>query len=662
MSQSIFTKGTKYFVSSLCSLWLMDFKIHNVNNRIILVIVFILLISGCRTKQTHIPKSDINKLDTVPAWAKEAIWYQIFVERFRNGDLNNDPTPADMSGGFPEKLPANWKITPWGHDWYAHEPWLDSVKANGFYSKIQARRYGGDLQGVLDEMDYLQTLGITAIYFNPLNDSPSLHKYDARNYTHIDRNFGPDPKGDVAIMNSETHDDPSTWKLTSADKLFLKIVGEFHRRGIRVIMDYSWNHTGKVFWALDDIRKNGKNSKFVDWYNIIQFDDPATPKDEFKYEGWGGNNPYMPVLKKDIIPPGDKIMPFEGNFHSESLKKHIFDVTRRWLDPNGDGNPADGVDGFRLDVAGEIPMGFWREYRKVVRSVNPQAYLVGEIWWLEWPDKLLNPRVFLEGDQYDAIMNYRWFRIARGFFGQAEPVLTPTGFVREIKRINRGINLENLQAMMNVASTHDSPRLSTSLYNKTMDKYKAKPSDNPDYKINKPDSLTRKEQILLLIHQFTFLGAPQIWNGEEVGMWGADDPDCRKPMVWDDIKYEDERAAYDPAKSRPVDQVRPDTALRSFYNKLCKMRKENPVLIYGNLTFSLADDQNMLLAYSRRTGNDEIVVVFNRSVKRQSIKVPVNSNGEYLTLLTEGPETYQSNSGRVEINLEPLTAVVLKKK
>jgi len=603
-----------------------------------------------------------KSLASVPTWAKEAIWYQIFVERFRNGDPSNDPTPSDMVGSYPDKIPANWKITPWGHDWYSHEPWLDSVKAKGFNSKIQARRYGGDLQGVLDEIDYIQSLGVTAIFFNPLNDSPSLHKYDARNYTHIDRNFGPDPKGDAAIMDSEIHDDPSTWKWTSADKLFLKVVDEFHKRGIKVIMDYSWNHTGKTFWALNDIRKKGKDSKYVDWYTITQFEDPSIPGHVLKYEGWGGNNPYMPVLKKDIIPPDDKIMPFEGNFHSESLKKHIFDVTRRWLDPNGDGNPADGVDGFRLDVAGEIPMGFWREYRKVVRSVNPQAYLVGEIWWLEWPDKLLNPRVFLEGDQYDAIMNYRWFRIARGFFGQAEPVLTPTGFVREIKRINRGINLENLQAMMNVASTHDSPRLSTSLYNKTMDKYKAKPSDNPDYKINKPDSLTRKEQILLLIHQLTFLGAPQIWNGEEVGMWGADDPDCRKPMVWDDIKYEDERAAYDPAKSRPVDQVRPDTALRSFYNKLCKMRKENPVLIYGNLTFSLADDQNMLLAYSRRTGNDEIVVVFNRSVKRQSVKVPVNSNGEYLTLLTEGPETYQSNSGRVEINLEPLTAVVLKKK
>ena len=108
------------------------------------------------------------------------------------------------------------------------------------------------------------------------------------------------------------------------------------------------------------------------------------------------------------------------------------------------------MDGFRLDVAGEVPMGFWRDYRKVVSTVNPDAYLIGEIWWLEWPDKLLDPKVFLEGDQYDAIMNYRWYRIARGFFGQAEPVLTPSGFVSEIERINSGISNDNLQAMMNV--------------------------------------------------------------------------------------------------------------------------------------------------------------------------------------------------------------------
>jgi len=621
-----------------------------------------LLLSGCTPMQNK-NKPEVDKsLASVPVWAKEAIWYQIFVERFRNGDPGNDPTPGDMAGSYPEKIPADWKITPWGHDWYSHEPWIDSGRASGFNSKIQARRYGGDLQGVLDKIEYIESLGVTAIYFNPLNDSPSLHKYDARNYTHIDRNFGPDPKSDAAIMDSEVHDDPSTWKWTSADMLFRKVITEFHKRGIRVIMDYSWNHTGKSFWALIDVRKNGKKSKYADWYKITHFHDTTSKKDDFRYEGWGGNNPYMPVFKKDIIPPGKKTMPFEGNLHSESLKKHIFDVSRRWLDPDGDGNPSDGVDGFRLDVAGEIPMGFWREYRKVVRSINPEAYLIGEIWWLEWPDKLLDPKIYLEGDQYDAIMNYRWFRVARGFFGQAEPVLNPTGFVKEINRINKGIKTENLQAMMNVASTHDSPRLSTSFYNKTMDKYQAKPADNPLYKINKPDERTRNEQILLLIHQFTFIGAPQIWNGEEVGMWGADDPDCRKPMVWEDISYEDERAAYDPAKKRPVDAVKPDTALRSFYKKLCFMRRENPVLIYGDLSFTIIDDRNMILAYDRILGSEEITVVFNRSDTVRNINVPIRTEGEFEDLLSVNRKSYKSSHMKVGFSLQPLSGIILKKK
>jgi glycosidase len=617
----------------------------------------LILVTACNTRQKPVTQD----LSSVPAWSKEAIWYQIFVERFRNGDTTNDPTPADMQGSYPGELPPDWKITPWGQDWYSHEPWLDKVKADGFYSKIQARRYGGDLQGVLDKIDYLHSLGITAIYFNPLNDSPSLHKYDASNYAHIDRNFGPDPIGDAAIMDAETHDDPLTWKFTSADSLFLTVIKECHKKGIRVIMDYSWNHTGRSFWALNDIRTSGQESKYADWYTITQFDDRATKEDEFKYQGWGGNNPWMPVFKKDIVPPDDSVMPFEGNLHSSSLKQHIFDVTKRWLDPDNDGNPSEGVDGFRLDVAGEIPMGFWRDYRKVVRSVNPDAYLIGEIWWLEWPDKLFDPEVYLEGDQFDAIMNYRWFRVARGFFAQAEPVLNATGFMNEIGRISKGIGIQNLQAMMNVSSTHDSPRLSTSFYNKGMDKYNAKPSDDPEYKINKPDERTRLEQIMLLIHQFTFIGAPQIWNGEESGMWGADDPDCRKPLIWDDIVYEDEKANFKPDKTRPVDAVKTDTALRSFYKRLSLMRRNNPVLIYGDLRFTLADDRNMVLAYSRLMAEIEIDVVFNRSDSTRIINIPVITDGDFEDLLSPGGEVYRSNGRKIEISLEPLTGIVLRR-
>jgi glycosidase len=425
-------------------------------------------------------------------------------------------------------------------------------------------------------------------------------------------------------------------------------------------MDYSWNHTGRDFWALNDIMKNGEKSKYSDWYNITSYDDPSTPENEFKYEGWGGGNIYMPVVKKDIIPPDDKEMPFEGNLHSESLKKHIFDVTRRWLDPDGNGDHSDGIDGFRLDVAGEVPMGFWREYRKVVRSVNPEAYIVGEIWWLRWPDKLLDPVIFI-GDQFDAIMNYRWFRIARGFFGQAEPILKPSEFVAMHQKLSEGIGAEYQQAMMNIVSSHDAPRLSTSLYNKTMDKYQAKPSDNPDYKINKPDELTLREQKLLLVHQYTFIGSPHIWNGDEVGMWGADDPDCRKPIVWDDLKYEDERANFDPGKTRPVNVVKPDKDLFAFYQELIKMRRENHVLSTGDLKFLLADDEKMVLAYSRSNSESEVITVFNRSGIAQTITLEVKEPAKYKEIFRpEGNSIKTINSG-LEITLQPISAIVLKK-
>jgi glycosidase len=603
---------------------------------------------------------DDKALASVPEWSKNAIWYQIFVERFRNGDTSNDPTVDDMKGGYPGTYPDSWKVTSWGHDWYAREPWIDKMERGNFYSKIQARRYGGDLQGVLDKLDYLQSLGVNVIYFNPLNDSPSLHKYDARNWTHIDRNFGPDPAGDVALIAKETPDDPKTWVWTSADKLFLKVIDELHKSGIKVILDYSWNHTGKDFWALNDIMKNGEKSKFRDWYNITQFDDPATPENEFKYEGWGGGNIYMPVVKKDIIPADDNEMPFEGNLHSESLKKHIFDVTARWLDPDGNGDHSDGIDGFRLDVAGEVPMGFWREYRKFVRYVNPEAYLVGEIWWLEWPDKLLDPVVYM-GDQFDAIMNYRWFRIARGFFGQAEPILKPSEFVSMHQKLSEGIDDEYQQPMMNVVSSHDAPRLSTSLYNKTMDKYNAKPSDNPDYKINKPDELTLQEQKLLLVHQYTFVGAPHIWNGDEVGMWGADDPDCRKPIVWDDLVYENEKANFDPAKPRPVDMVKPDKDLFAFYQNLIKIRKGNPVLSTGDVKFLLADDEKMVLAYSRSNSESEVIAVFNRSGKEQTVTLPVNATVTFKELFNSAGNSVKTIDSGLEVKLQPVSSLVLKK-
>ena len=555
----------------------------------------------------------------VPAWAGDVVWYQIFVERFRNGDPSNDPTPHDIEGVTDEPPPRDWRPTPWSHDWYRQESW---AKATGkdFYSTVQSRRYGGDLQGVIDRLDYLQDLGVTALYFNPVNDAPSLHKYDARNYHHIDRNFGPDPRGDEARMATENPVDPATWKWTAADSLFLALVREAHRRRMRIIMDYSWNHTGISFWAWKDVLAKQRASRFADWYAIEQFDDPATADtNEFRYRGWVGV-PWLPEWKKVGRPPGKTHGPIEGNL-VPGVRDQVFHVTRRWLDPDGDGDPADGVDGFRLDVAEMVPLGFWRDYRRFVRSINPEAYLVGEVWWEKWPDIIYDPIPWLKGDVFDAVMNYRWYMPTRSFFAKAPAPLLPRAYAASLDSLATGIGPTHVKAMMNLTASHDTPRFGTSIYNPGRYKYHNSPREDPGYRIDRPDARTRQTQEMILAQQFTYIGAPHIWNGDEVGMWGADDPDERKPMVWSDQRYEDE-VVHPFGRPRRRNPVAPDTALFRVYRDLIALRKQNlRLFVDGTLSWLLTDDARSLLAYERVLGDKRAIVAFNVSGAPQEVSI-----------------------------------------
>jgi glycosidase/enterochelin esterase-like enzyme len=569
---------------------------------------------------------------SVPAWSKDAIWYQIFVERFRNGDPSNDPTAHDIEGVTDEAPPQDWRTTPWTHDWYQPDPWARGA-GKDFYGAVQFRRYGGDLAGVLERLDYLQQLGVTALYLNPVNDAPSLHKYDARNYAHIDRNFGPDPRGDEARMAAEDPADPSTWRWTSADSLFLVLVREVHRRGMRIIMDYSWNHTGIMFWAWRDVVRNQRRSRFADWYEIERFDDPATPDtNEFRYRGWAGV-PWLPEWKKVGRPAGQTSGPIEGNL-MPGVREHVFDVTRRWLDPNADGDPADGVDGFRLDVADVVPLGFWRDYRRFVRSINPDAYLVGEVWWEHWPDKLWDAVPWLRGDVFDAIMNYRWYTPTRSFFAGAPPALTASRYAAVLDSLAADIDASHLAALMNLTASHDTPRFGTSIYNRDQYKYKNNPRENPKYRIDRPDDRTRTIQRQILVQQFTYVGAPHIWNGDEVGMWGADDPDERKPIVWPDLRYEDEVAG-PLGRPRRRDRVEPDTALFRIYQEVIALRKTHQRLFAdGALHWLVTDDKRGVLMYDRVLGPERAVVVFNVSDAVQEVTVP--GDGSYRTVYPTG--------------------------
>ena len=583
-----------------------------------------------------------------PEWSKSAIWYQIFVERFYNADKKNDPTLANITVPTQMEPPADWSITPWTQNWFGQQEWERKLN-KPFNETIQFRRYGGDLQGVINKLGYLQQLGVNAIFLNPINDAPSLHKYDARNYHHVDVNFGPDPEGDNRIIASENPADPATWQWTSADKLFLQLVDECHKRNMKIIMDYSWNHTGILFWAWQDIVKNQQQSPYKDWFDIRSFEDPTTPQSEFDYGGWLGNKSLPEIKKVDITTERKVGHPYEGNIN-EGAKQHQFAVAKRWLAPNGD--ISKGIDGFRLDVADQVGLGFWRDFRKHVRNIKPDTYLVGEIWWREWPDHLMDPVPYTQGDVFDAVMFYQAYRPARYFFAKTNMDHTAEQLQDSLKAQWNQLRFDNLQAMMNVSSSHDAPRLLSDFYNPNQYKFKATPNDDPAYKTGKPDAETYKRLQLYLVHLFTTVGAPQIWNGEEMGMWGADDPHDRKPLMWNEFQFEDEsRNNYQPGETA-FDKVTFNQEHFNWYKKLIDIRRHNPVLSLGNMDIVKAEGKKF--GYVRFDDHEKIWVFFNLENAAQDFEV--DAPGNYVDLLTG-----KKYNGKKQIPVASMGSVVLRK-
>ncbi len=576
----------------------------------------IIILIGCSNQKNELKKEQVmTAFDESPQWAKEAIWYQIFVERFRNGNPANNPTFQSMAGALIDEVPNTWAVTPWNHNWYAEESWAKESKLD-FYRTIQMRRYGGDLQGVLDKIDYLKKLGINAVYFNPLNDAPSLHKYDARSYHHIDVSFGNDRDGDMKMMGEEDASDPNKWVWTNADKLFLEVIKQMHAAGIKVVLDYSWNHTGTQFWAFQDIIKKGAQSKFKDWYEIKKYENPETKEIEFDYDGWFGIKS-LPELKK--IRATEKIQgyAYEGNMPDE-VKAHIFAVSKRWMDPNGDGNINDGIDGMRLDVAEHVPLGFWRDFRKHVRSVNPDFYLVGENWWTKWPDELMDAKPWVKGDVFDAVMHYQWYKPARAYINQGDDRIDLAELYSQFENLYSGYRPSTQHAMMNLVSSHDSERVLSALNNDNKYKFKSKPQEDKSYKTSKPSQEALDKMYLLLMHQFTFVGAPHIWNGDEMGMWGADDPDNRKPLIWQDIDFENETKLYaeqNDYNDKPVFNEN----LFNFYASLCKLRKAEKALQMGTCEFDKSLIESNIFSYKREHDDESIVVLLNASKEMKYI-------------------------------------------
>ncbi len=576
----------------------------------VFVVFFLSLgFSGNKLIDKNIPR--------VPEWAKTAVWYQIFPERFANGDKSNDPTPHDMEGAWPYLVPEGWKISPWTSDWFKLQPW-EKADGHNFYWNNGVRRYGGDLQGVIDHLNYLKELGITAIYFNPLFESPSHHKYDTGMYHHIDNNFGPNPKEDENIWASENPDNPKTWKWTSADSLFLVLIKKCHQLGMKVIIDGVFNHVGTTFWAFKDVVKNQQHSKFKNWFIIKSWDDPNTPQNEFEYEGWNGVKD-LPEIKKDSVYGLEK-----------DFGEHVHSIVKRWMDPNGDGNPSDGIDGWRLDVAEKVPIKFWRTFRNWVKEENPNAYITGEIWWENWQiNQMFNAAPWLQGDSFDGVMNYKFARAVQEFIadlptGQAgqKDQISPEGFADSIKAYQEDYPKDNFYALQNLLDSHDVDRIASQIVNpdRWYD-HSASAKDNKNYSERKPNAGEILKQKLAAAIQMTMPGAPMIYYGDEAGMWGGDDPDCRKPMVWPGVKYDNEST--DPlGRKRPSDAVAFNQDLFNWYKKLISIRENNKALSLGSLNFFLTDNKHKILGYSRTLNGKTFFVIVNN--KGKSAEVVLN--------------------------------------
>jgi cyclomaltodextrinase / maltogenic alpha-amylase / neopullulanase len=556
---------------------------------------------------------NMDKKEFVPRWAKEVVWYQIFPERFRNGDKTNDPDLSSLIGSWPHDDSSPWQVHPWTSDWYQLQ---DYEKKNGkdIWFNIQRRRYGGDLQGIIDKLDYLQDLGISAIYLNPVFESPSLHKYDEATYHHVDPFFGPDPQGDKKLIASEDPGKPKSWVWTSADKLLLKLIKEVHNRNMYIIIDGVFNHMGINSWAFQDVLKNQKKSKYKDWFNIISWDDPKKGT-KFDYKGWFGVKE-LPELKQD------------ENGTVAGPKKYIFNITKRWMDPDNNGNLKNGIDGWRLDVAFCIKHPFWKDWRKLVKSINPNAYLTAEV--ID-PINVIQP--YLEGDEFDAVMNYNFAFASADYFVNEKKQIKTSAFDTLLKKLRDAFPAGVEYVQQNLFGSHDSNRLESHIVNRDHTAYRNwgnyfqySKGSNPEYNTRKPNFEELKTQKLFVIFQMTYVGAPMVYYGDEVGMWGANDPDCRKPMVWNDLSYDNESVLPDQSKKLTSDKVEVNSGLFDHYKKLISIRNNHPALKTGDFKTLLTDDINKIYSFERNLGNEKVIIVLNNGYDSKELTLPVTGD------------------------------------
>lgn len=561
-----------------------------------------------------------------PDWAKGAVMYQIYTDRFYNGDASNDV----LSGEYEYIGDKTVQVT----DWYKY-PAAMGVR----------EFYGGDLQGVLDKMDYLKDLGIDVIYFNPLFVSPSNHKYDIQDYDYIDPHYGKIVKdtGDLLAEGDcdNTHATRYITRVTdkanleASNELFAKFVEEVHRRGMRVILDGVFNHCGSFNKWLDRERiyenqEGYEKGAYVDanspYRSFFKFhDEHAWPYNK-TYDGWWGH---------DTLPK----MSYEN---SPKLHDYILRIARKWV------SPPYNVDGWRLDVAADLGFSneynhqFWREFREAVKEANPDAIILAEHYG--------DPRSWLQGDQWDTVMNYDAFMEPLTWFF--------TGMEKHSDEyredmLGNGLHFEwamghfmtsflgpSLQVSMNELSNHDHSRFLTRT-NHRVGRVANLGYEAAGENVNK--AIMREAVVM----QMTWPGAPTIYYGDEAGVCGFTDPDNRRTYPWG---HEDKE-------------------LIEFHKKMIRIHKDHPALMRGSV--KIIESSHQFLCYGRFMGTERMLIAFNNSNESMTKDIRVHDIGirsedkmiqimqTYADGFSDDMVCYDVNRGAVTLTLPPTSAMVL---
>jgi glycosidase len=458
--------------------------------------------------------------------------------------------------------------------------------------------------------------------------------------------------------------DPASWTWSAADKQFLELVKKARERGMRVIIDGVFNHTATDFFAFADIRERQKESKYKDWYTILSWADPGSKdRKKFDWAGWDGIKS-LPEFAEVTDEKGRK------NLHPE-VKAYIFAITRRWMDPNGDGDPSDGIDGWRLDVAEKVGDGFWQEWNALVKSINPHAYTTAEIWG--------EASGYLERTKFDAAMNYHAFAIPiKG--GLIDGTLPVREFVRTMEDRRAKYPEEQFARMMNLFDSHDTDRFASMIVNRDRTYYAggetfaydasiwAGSTDKPYY-VRKPDESDRKLQRMIVLFQVAYPGAPYLYYGTESGMWGADDPDNRKPMVWEGMKFEPQTIS--PAgQPKRNDDINFDGPLQSYYREALALRKKHPAMQDGGLQLIGAENSTKMFGFAR-TGTETVIAVFNRHAEPQTFTFqfgttdgsePPPLDAFFISSGVTADATTKQAKGNASITLPGLTGALFRQK